>query len=299
MREPLQHRGLRLFHLQEERVTVVAANHKGNPRPRPDAADADDLAGHLYETELVQQELDGDPLATFAGSQPATVAFDPRTPDFPLTRTVPRRARWSADCLHQMRDLPSTTVVSLLNASMLSRVFAFAINFSVRARPTLVSCDPTWASASSTLSREYHTSRLRICELPHAGSIGLRRGEYSLTTVLVEKATLPGGADLHARGETFHVPLPGRRQGLVKVVDVEDHRPLRRGEQTEVREVRVATRLHRQSGSRRGSQIRGHDQGRPTEKSEGRTRASCRTGLGPTREHVTLPALPGVPPDLA
>ena len=47
--ERLEHRRLRLLHLQEQRVLVVAADEEDDPRPGPDAADADDLAGGVDE----------------------------------------------------------------------------------------------------------------------------------------------------------------------------------------------------------------------------------------------------------
>ncbi len=58
--------------------------------------------------------------------------------------------------------------------------------------------------------------------------------------------------DLHAGGETLHVPLPGPDRGLIEVVDVEDQVTLRRAEHPEVRQVRVAAELGPQPGGRRG-----------------------------------------------
>ena len=52
--EPLEHRGLRLLDLQEQRVPFVAADEQDHPRPGAHAADADDLAGEV--DELVARE---------------------------------------------------------------------------------------------------------------------------------------------------------------------------------------------------------------------------------------------------
>ena len=41
-------------------------------------------------------------------------------------------------------------------------------------------------------------------------------------------------ADLEARGQTLHIPLPRSGEGLVEVVDVEDHSPFGCAEQAEV-----------------------------------------------------------------
>ena len=53
--------------------------------------------------------------------------------------------------------------------------------------------------------------------------------------------------DDEAGYQTFQIPLPGARQRFVKVVDVENQRPFRRGVETEVGQVRVAAELHVQT----------------------------------------------------
>ena len=73
-----------------------------------------------------------------------------------------------------------------------------------------------------------------------------------------EAAVAPG--DLEAGREPLHVPLPWTRQGLVEIVDVEDHLPLGRAEQAEVRQVRIAAELHRQAGTRGRGEVGGHDE---------------------------------------
>ena len=73
-----------------------------------------------------------------------------------------------------------------------------------------------------------------------------------------------------ACGQALHVPLPRGGQGFVKVVDVKDHPPFRRGESTEVAKVAVAAGLDAQTAHRRRGQVRGHVERRPTVKSEGR-----------------------------
>ena len=65
--ELLEHRGLRLLGLQEQRVVVVAAEHQDDPRPGADAADADDLAGDVGDAEVLEQ-VRGGRSATCAGS---------------------------------------------------------------------------------------------------------------------------------------------------------------------------------------------------------------------------------------
>ena len=64
----LEHRGLRLLGLEEQRVSLVAAEHQDDPGPGAHAADAHDLAGHVGEVELLEQvaavALQGPPVAS-------------------------------------------------------------------------------------------------------------------------------------------------------------------------------------------------------------------------------------------
>ena len=50
----------------------------------------------------------------------------------------------------------------------------------------------------------------------------------------------------------MHVPLPRSGQGLVEVVEIEEELPRRRGEYTQVAQVRVAGELHVQSSDGQG-----------------------------------------------
>ena len=51
----LQHRRGRLLDLQEQRVVLVSTLQQHDERPRPDAADAHDLAGHVDDLEPLEQ----------------------------------------------------------------------------------------------------------------------------------------------------------------------------------------------------------------------------------------------------
>ena len=68
---------------------------------------------------------------------------------------------------------------------------------------------------------------------------------------------------------------PGKR--LVEVVEVEQQRPLGRGEHAEVRQVGIAAQLDGQTGPRRVLQVGGHDLGRAAIERE-RARPSCARG---------------------
>ena len=58
-----------------------------------------------------------------------------------------------------IRRCPSTWVVSLLSAFVLSWVWALATIFSVALTLFFFSCDRYWAIASSTSRWAYHTAR--------------------------------------------------------------------------------------------------------------------------------------------
>ena len=89
-----------------------------------------------------------------------------------------------------------------------------------------------------------------------ASRCGRRRPSSSTTAAcsLVGEAVVARG-DQHAGRQPLDVPLPGARQRLVEVVDVEHQPPLGRGEHAEVRQVRVAAALNhadRSAAWRRG-----------------------------------------------
>ena len=85
----------------------------------------------------------------------------------------------------------------------------------------------------------------------------------------VPAATLAAG-DHEACRETLEVPLPGRRQGLIEVVDGEDDLPLRGGETPEVDQVGVSAALHANAGRRSARQVHRHGERRAAVEGERR-----------------------------
>ena len=83
----------------------------------------------------------------------------------------------------------------------------------------------------------------------------------SLATASLEAVVAAG--DDEARREALEVPLPGRREGLVEVVDGEDDVALRGGEAAEVAQVGVAAALEADAGGRGGREVRRHGERRP------------------------------------
>ena len=241
--ELLEHRRLGLLHLQEQRIPAVAPQHQRDPGARADAADAHHLAREVDEPELLEQQL-----ALVRTSVPR---YERSSVVQPLERLLALLARSRGRAIGTIsggsatiRRSPSTTRVSLEKADMLSRVRALARLFSVRLAIFAVICEPSSPSAASTSRCEYHTSRFFIAaKLAIAVRYSSDGVEHCPVLVLDRVAVVLGG-DQHARRQALDVPLPGTRQRLVEVVEVEHQPPLGRGEHAEVRQVRVAATLH-------------------------------------------------------
>ena len=69
---------------------------------------------------------------------------------------------------------------------------------------------------------EPHVQRGEVGETPHRGAIGGRDVDREGGLRIAAGPAL-GGSDDQAGGQALDVPLPGSRQRLVEVVDVEDH----------------------------------------------------------------------------
>ncbi len=105
-----------------------------------------------------------------------------------------------------------------------------------------------------------------------------RRYDFTVLVTMAEhclasKPRLRAG-DLEAGGQALDVPLERSGMGLVEVVDVEDERPLGRGEPAEVGEVGIAAELDGQARAIGGAEVVGHDRGgAPVERERGRSHA--------------------------
>ena len=93
------------------------------------------------------------------------------------------------------------------------------------------------------------------------------RGEHDVVAHGPREAPLPAD-DVQARAQAFDVPLPRPGHRLVEVVDVEDEVALGARELAEVRDVRVATRLHAQARHRIRREVHRHHRGRAPEERE-------------------------------
>src|SRR5215217_6671838 len=166
---------------------------------------------------------------------------------------------------------PSTILVSLERACRLSRPRAFRtflaiffvvffLDFASESRPR-TSCSPT---------REYQTSSSHLRELGHPLPVRGHGRLRGLATIRRVEAVVTAGHH-EARGEAFDVPLPGSRQGLVEIVEIEEQGALRGGVRPKVQEVSIAAKLSLDAGLRGASEVVGHDDGRPAHECEQRS----------------------------
>lgn len=103
----------------------------------------------------------------------------------------------------------------------------------------------------------------------HFSAIAAGAGDRRIAAVRIGKPVGTGGE--HERGdEPLDIPLPGRGQCLVEVVDVEEKSALRRGEATEIHQMAVAAHLDTDAAHWRFSQIGRHDARGPEVKCERR-----------------------------
>src|SRR5271157_6230925 len=126
-----------------------------------------------------------------------------------------------------IRRRPSTTVVSLPSAFMLSRVWALASSFSVSLNLFAFIWDRNWPMACSISRCAYHTSR-NGCSAKLR--IAVRYAPAAARTIL-RRALAPNplspARHRQARCQPLDIPLERARQGLIEVVDVEDQVALR------------------------------------------------------------------------
>ena len=104
--------------------------------------------------------------------------------------------------------------------------------------------------------------RLHLAELGHGLAVGADAGGGHVRGHGVLEAIVPAGHH-EAGAEPLQVPLPGRRERLVEVVDGEDDPPLRGGEAAEVAQVGVAAALDADPGGGRRGQVGRHGERRP------------------------------------
>ena len=112
---------------------------------------------------------------------------------------------------------------------------------------------------------------VRECErIAHRAAIARHGAEHGVAPRAAAHRSL-AGRHHDARGEALDVPLPRRGDRLVEVAHVEDEPPLRRREDAEVAEVRVAAGLHVDLGMRQVREVPRHDHRRAAQERERRS----------------------------
>ena len=263
----LEHRGLGLLGLQEERVLSVAAHHQRHPGPRPDAAYPDHLAGHLDEPEAVEE------VAAIALETLAVTAEHLEDPLLELVGLILGDELRGRDQQRRIADDPWLAIDHPDEAiEGLHAVLLFGLRHGLVRRLHLLVLGDLGQVGEDGVDVEARVPDVEVVhrgELAHRLTVGADRAEDRGASLLRrEVAVAPG--DLEARRETLDVPLPGPRKGFVEVVDVQHQTAIRCGEDPEVREVGIATCLDAQPGLGGLREVHRHDRRRATKERERR-----------------------------
>ena len=250
--ELLEHGGLGLLQLQEQRIAPVTAEQQRDPGTRADAAHADHLAGDIDQPELLQQH-------------PAVV--------------LQRRAVAAHDLVQLLVDLIAADALEDLVDRLDQRRIADDPGLTVHHLGELLE-DLHAVLGLGLVERLLGALEHRLRrQLAHRGhqvldvQVRVPDVEVGLAGKLAQRLAVGADGASHDRlafglriavltacdreagRQPLHVPLPGARQRLVEIVDVEHQPPLRRCEHAEVRKVRVAAELHLQPRRRRVREI--------------------------------------------
>ena len=112
-----------------------------------------------------------------------------------------------------------------------------------------------------------HLQNREVRKFPNRAAIAF--GEH-LGGVFTARARVPALApgQHNARRHALDVPFPRPANGLIEIVEIENQRPIRRRERSQILHMRVTAQLHRQSRMRQPSQIRRHDRNRTAKERE-------------------------------
>ncbi len=240
-------------------VRMVGTFEQRDPAPRPHTADTHDLAGEVEQVEAVEQ------VTTLVG-QRRPVPVDHRH-DVVEVDTRP------VDVDHQRRILLEPDVVAhrvgQLGHGATVGLAERLLHVPLHERPVLLREVVEDLVDVDAVVPELEHPKFRRGR--HDLAVGAGGGHDQLVAPACrEAASAPH--DVQAGAQPLDVPLPRPGQGLVEVVDVEDHVALGRGELPEVGHVRITTRLYLHAGRGRGGEIHRHDRSRAPEERERRLR---------------------------
>ena len=262
----LEHGGLGLLGLQEQRVAAVAAEEQDDPRARTDTSHPDDLAGHLHQVELVDQQ----PTVRLEGA--AIALEDLAERGVQVQGRLLREERFDR---HQHGWVADDATLAVDHLGQLAqRLHGVAGPGLLDVRLGLAALLRGQVPApllQPRLDVEAGVEDVQIAAVGEASHrVSVRRHPRHADPAALLAAEAPVAArDGQAGHQPLDVPLPRTGQRLVEVVDVEDHSPFRRGVHAEVRQVGVTAQLGAQARHRCPGQVGCHDQGRATVEREG------------------------------
>ena len=214
----LQHRRLRLLHLEEQGVLAVPAKQQRNPRPSADTPDTDYLAREIGQPELLEQR------PPVAPERIPVAAEQPMQYLEQLIALVARRELLHRDDQRRLIHDPYIAVHRLgergksrhavLGPSLRKRLLRSLDDFLLEMRREFL---------EHVLDFQTRVPHLQV---PHSGELRHRcpiaRDRVQDDPLLVFGAiAVVASGDQHAHGQPFDVPFPGSREGLVEIIEVE------------------------------------------------------------------------------
>ena len=291
--EALEHRLLRFLDLQHERVVLVRPLKHEDPGARTHRPHAHDLVGDVHGRVFADEPslvgLQGRAILRqnvgHHGLEPVRV----EVVDQPFVLGVGHKVAQGHDkgrvaddaqlAVHDFRQLPGRA----------HAVFALGFVDDLRRRLRGLRVEDLCILVIGFVDIEVgipHVEMPHLGEPRHGLAVGAHARAHGLLALLLRKAVVEP-ADLDARGQALHVPLPGADERLVEVVDVEDRRLLGAREEAEVRDVGIPAGLDVYAAHGRRGEVGSHDEGASAIKGESRDRHAL-IAQGQKRLHARL-----------
>ncbi|MNH00641.1 hypothetical protein D3C79_598410 [compost metagenome] len=254
-----QHRGLRLFDLQEEGIVIVGAGQQDHPAAGAHAAHPHHLAGHVHDPVAAQQYASVLRQGGEIGLQQFAEHLIDGLPVLGVGLADDEGVEFADPVLivHQIRHLAEhlqVVATPRLGEGGLDALMGIdGEGIEHRGLFDVIVPDPHKAHLAVFPQLGAVTGRYHPGRLPLAGGIGPQ--------VL--------GRHQSAGGQALEIPLPGAEVGLIEVVDGQHQVALGARIEADVGDMHVATGLDHEAGVRGGDEIPRHDGGRPAQEGEG------------------------------